>query len=49
MSYTNNTDNVSWFKQPTIRVQLEQIIDNHFKNKNKANPFINTNYDRTKA
>lgn len=46
---SNNTDNVSWFKQPTIRVQLEQIIDNHFKNKNKANPFINTNYDRTKA
>jgi hypothetical protein len=43
------TDNVYWFRQPTLKVQLEKIIDNHFKNKNKANPFINTNYERTKV
>lgn len=46
---SSNSDNVFWFRQPTIKVQLEEIIDNHFKNKNKANPFINTNYERTKV
>ncbi|MDD4058653.1 MAG: histidine kinase dimerization/phospho-acceptor domain-containing protein [Bacteroidales bacterium] len=47
-AFSGSYENVLWFRPTTLKDQLGKIIDTHFRNKNMANPFLKSGYDRNK-